>query len=259
MKRAEPPLAGVILAAGEGKRMKSPLPKVLHPLAGVPMVIHVVRAAREAGVPRPIVVVGHGREQVAAALEGQDVEIAVQAEQLGTGHAVMQAEPFLAPTGGANAEVLVLCGDAPLIRPQSLAVLLEEHRGRGRAATVMTAVPDEPGSLGRVVRDAAGGLERIVEVGDATPRELEIREINSGIYCFQLEPLRGALGRLGRDNAQRQYYLTDTMVILRAGGLRVGAWRVPDANEVLGVNTPEELAAAERAWRARGGAGAGRT
>lgn len=257
---AGPALAGVILAAGEGRRMRSTLPKVLHPLAGTPMVIHVVRAARAAGVARPIVVVGHDRERVAAALAEENVAIAVQSDQLGTGHAVLQAEPLLSgggPDGGADTEVLILCGDAPLIRPRSLTAMLTEHRREGRAATVMTAVLAEPGSLGRVVRDARGDFERIVEVRDASPAEREIREINSGIYCFRLGALRSALGRLGRDNAQGQYYLTDTMSILRADGLAAGAWRVSDPHEVLGVNTPEELAEAERAWRAREGGSAG--
>jgi bifunctional UDP-N-acetylglucosamine pyrophosphorylase/glucosamine-1-phosphate N-acetyltransferase len=239
-------ISAVILAAGEGRRMKSALPKVLHPVGGVPMVLHVVRAARANGVARPIVVVGHGREEVMKALEGHDLDFVVQEEQLGTGHAVGMAESYLRERGG---EVLILCGDVPLVRAASLARFLEEHRAARRVATVMTAELEEPGSLGRILRGPDGRLRSIVEVRDATPEERALREINSGIYCFRTEELLASLRLLDRQNAQKQFYLTDTMAILRQQGKPVGAWRVPDGREVLGVNTPEELAQAERVHR----------
>lgn len=241
-------LTALILAAGEGKRMRSPLPKVLHPVGGMPMVIRVIGIARRSGADRVVVVLGHGRDRVAPALAGEGVEIVVQEEQLGTGHAVRMAEPVLRERGG---EVLILSGDVPLIRASSLGELVADHRRAGRAATVMTAIFEDPGMLGRIVRDERNDLQAIVEARDAGPTQSALREVNGGIYCFETAALLDALAKLGRENAQSQYYLTDTIEILRREGRRVGAWVVADPAEILGVNTPEERDAAERALRAR--------
>ena len=242
-------LQALILAAGEGRRMRSTLPKVLHPVGGVPMVLRVVEIARHAGAERPIVVLGHGRDQVGPALAGHGVEVVVQEEQLGTGHAVSMAKELLGAAGG---EVLILSGDVPLTRASTLVSFVADHRLGERVATVMTAHFDEPGSLGRIVRDARGDLAAIVETRDAGPAELAIREVNGGIYVFEVPALLHALSALGRNNAQGQFYLTDTIGILRGEGRRVGAWIVPDSAEILGVNTPEELEAAEWTLTARG-------
>lgn len=242
-------LQALILAAGEGRRMRSSLPKVLHPVGGVPMVLRVIETARRAGAERPVVVIGHGRDRVRPVLAAAGVEIVVQEEQLGTGHAVGMARDLLRAGGG---EVLILSGDVPLIRASTLTDFVADHRRGERAATVMTAHVDDPGMLGRIVRDEHGDLAAIVETRDAGPRELAIREVNGGIYVFDVPALLHALDALGRDNAQGQYYLTDTIAILRGEGRRVGAWRVSDPAEILGVNTPEELGAAERTLAARG-------
>jgi bifunctional N-acetylglucosamine-1-phosphate-uridyltransferase/glucosamine-1-phosphate-acetyltransferase GlmU-like protein len=214
------------------------------------MVIHVIRTAQRLGVERIIVVIGHGRDQVKPALVGLDVGLAVQHDQLGTGHAVLMARDELLTHRG---EVLILSGDVPLVRADTLAEFVRDHRSETRAASVVTAELEEPGSLGRVVRDASGHFHRIVEVVDAAPEELALHEINSGMYCFAAAELWRTLDLLDTDNAQNQYYLTDTLRILREEGKLVGAWTAPDGTEVLGVNNPQELAEAERAFAARGG------
>ena len=214
------------------------------------MVIHVVRTAERLGAGKIVVVIGHGRDQVKPALAGQDVALAVQSEQLGTGHAVMMAREELLSHKG---EVLILSGDVPLIRKETLAEFVRDHRSETRAASVVTAELKDPGSLGRVVRDAGGHFHRIVEVVDAVPEELKLREINSGIYCFAAEELWRTLALLDTDNAQNQYYLTDTLKILREEGKVVGAWTAPNETEVLGVNNPRELEEAERVYAMRGG------
>jgi bifunctional UDP-N-acetylglucosamine pyrophosphorylase/glucosamine-1-phosphate N-acetyltransferase len=238
----------IVLAAGVGKRMNSNLPKVLHPVLGRPMVDHVLDAVRAAGVPRVVVVVGHRAEQVRAALAGRNVEFALQAEQLGTGHAVLQTKPLL---GGHRGTGLVLCGDTPLLTPETLGDLLATHRDTGAAATVLTAVVDDPTGYGRVLRGPDGAVRRIVEHKDATDEVRRVREINSGLFAFSLPDLFAALEQIGTDNAQGEYYLTDTLEILLGLSRRVSARACRDPREVLGVNTPEQLREVEDIMRQR--------
>lgn len=241
----------VLLAAGEGRRMHSDRAKVLHPLAGRALLDHVLAACATAGLPRAVVVVGARREQVIAhlagrAADGMVVRTAVQAEQRGTGHALLCALPEI-DAGGAPREIVVLCGDAPLLRPRTIAGLLALHRGRGAAATILTADLDDPTGYGRVIRGPDGDVERIVEHKDATPEERRVREINSADYVFDLAEVRSALSEVTTDNEQGEYYLTDTIAILKARGRTILAHKVRDAREVLGVNTVEQLAEAEAA------------
>ncbi len=236
-------VAAIILAAGVGKRMQSDLAKVLHPALGRPMLDHVIDAVRGAGVGRILVIVGHQAERVRAAMAGRGVEFALQSEQLGTGHAVRQAEPLLADHTG---DVIVLCGDTPALRSQTLDALYSTHLRTGASATVLTAELDDPTGYGRVIRGEADAVERIVEHKDATPEERRVREINSGLFAFRTRDLFEALAQVRPDNAQGEYYLTDTLEILRRTGRRVSAYRCPDPREVLGVNTPEQLAQVER-------------
>lgn len=237
----------VILAAGKGVRMKSEMPKVLHPVAGLPMVMHVVRAARSAGVQRLIAVVGHGRQQIAQRLQAEGLEFAVQEQQLGTGHALMQVRGLV----GEGETVLVLCGDTPLLRGETLRRLLEEHRQSGADASVLTSCLEDPRGYGRIVRNAGGDLVRIVEEKDASAEERAIREVNAGIYCFCSTPLFQALDSLSPDNAQGEYYLTDVLPWFLAQGLRVATVLHPDAEEILGINDRVQLAQAEQVLRQR--------
>ncbi len=241
----------VILAAGEGKRMQSDLAKVLHPIAGRPLLDHVLLACEEAGVDRAVVVVGARREQVIAWLAARprtamDVRYAVQAEQLGTGHALRCAFPAV-DEGGAPARLAVLCGDAPLLRPNTVRALFDGHLARRAAATILTADLPDPTGYGRVIRDGAGNVEKIVEHKDASDAERAVHEINSADYVFDTEEVRSALAAVRADNAQGEYYLTDTIAILKARGRTVVAFKAADPREVLGVNTVQQLAEAEAA------------
>ncbi|HWP98999.1 MAG TPA: bifunctional UDP-N-acetylglucosamine diphosphorylase/glucosamine-1-phosphate N-acetyltransferase GlmU [Vicinamibacterales bacterium] len=239
----------VILAAGKGTRMKSAAPKVLHRVAGLPMVEHVLRAAAPLHARTTVVVVGYEADRVRQALAGwPGLRFALQEPQLGTGHAVLQAAPALA---GARGTLLVLSGDVPLLRPATLAALVARHREQGAAMTVLTALVERPDGYGRIVRDEAGTLLRIVEERDASPAERAIREINTGIYAFALEPLFDALHAVGDRNAQGEYYLPDLAAIYRERGLRVEALVADDWQEVIGVNTRQELAEAAAALRRR--------
>ncbi|MCP4363849.1 MAG: NTP transferase domain-containing protein [Planctomycetes bacterium] len=234
----------VILAAGKGTRMRSPLPKVLTGLCGVPMVEWVVNAVRKAGIHRVVVVVGHKKDEVVGVLEGLGVDCVEQSQQLGTGNALKVACAFLegrSESGGIAEDVIVLPGDSPLIRPETLNALRETHRRTGSDATLVTAYLDDPKGYGRIVRDERGGVSGIVEELDATEGEREIKEINSGIYCFRSSPLREAIERLTPDNKKGEYYLTQVVAILSGQGKRVSAFAVSDPNEVLGVNSQEDL------------------
>jgi bifunctional UDP-N-acetylglucosamine pyrophosphorylase/glucosamine-1-phosphate N-acetyltransferase len=247
----------VILAAGEGKRMRSDLAKVLHPVAGVPLLEHVLRACEEAGVPRAVVVIGSRREQVAEYLEhrrgsgGMAVRAAVQAEQRGTGHALTCALPVIEELGPGE-ELVVLCGDAPLIRARTIGDLLALHRSRHAGATILTADLADPTGYGRIVRAPSGDVERIVEHRDASEAERALHEINSADYVFDRAAVIAALARVTDHNQQGEFYLTDTIALLKAEGRTILALKADDAREVLGVNTVEQLAEAERAWLARG-------
>jgi bifunctional UDP-N-acetylglucosamine pyrophosphorylase / glucosamine-1-phosphate N-acetyltransferase len=242
----------IVLAAGEGKRMKSALPKVLHPLLGRSLVGHVLAAAEPLAALDTVVVVGVGADRVAAHL----AEIApravpvLQAEQRGTGHAVriaLEATPAEPPAAGvplpaeAAGTVIVLNGDLPLVRPETLTALLERHERDGNAATLLTAEVADPTGLGRIVTGEKG-LERIVEERDATPDERAIREINAGAYAFDAALLRDALSRLSTDNDQGEEYLTDVLAMLVAAGHPVGTHLTADPDEALGINDRVQLA-----------------
>jgi bifunctional UDP-N-acetylglucosamine pyrophosphorylase/glucosamine-1-phosphate N-acetyltransferase len=237
----------VVLAAGKGTRMKSALPKVLHRVGGRPMLAHVLEAAKQAGAARCVTVIGFGAAAVEEAI-GPASEFVIQAEQLGTGHAVMQAEAALGDYGGT---VMVLCGDTPLLTADLLGRLFAAHREAGAAATVLTARMADPGAYGRVIRDGAGRVVRIVEQKDASAAELAVNEINTGIYCFECQPLLAALAGLTRDNKQGEYYLTDVIGMFVAKGAKVWALTAEDDRETLGINSRLQLAEAEKILRRR--------
>ncbi|MBR7957868.1 bifunctional UDP-N-acetylglucosamine diphosphorylase/glucosamine-1-phosphate N-acetyltransferase GlmU [Burkholderia cenocepacia] len=230
----------VILAAGTGKRMRSALPKVLHPLAGRPLLSHVIDTARTLQPSRLVVVVGHGAEQVQAAVAAPDVQFAVQAEQLGTGHAVRQALPLLDPAQ----PTLVLYGDVPLTRASTLQRLVDAARD-GRYG-ILTVTLDDPTGYGRIVRDASGFVTRIVEQKDASPEELKIAEINTGIIVTPTAQLSMWLGALKNENAQGEYYLTDVVELAIEAGFEVVTSQPDDEWETLGVNSKAQLAELER-------------
>lgn len=240
-------LLAVILAAGKGTRMKSTLPKVLHKIGGKPMVQHVLDAAHMAGAKKKVVVVGFGAECVEAAL-GAQTEFVVQAQQLGTGHAVMQAGELLQDFVGT---VMVLCGDTPLLTGETLGKLFAEHQAEGASATVLTAHMTDPTGYGRVIRDASGQVLKIVEQKDADSRELAVNEINTGIYCFERAALFDALKNTNCNNMQGEYYLTDVIGILAKGLTKVWAVQVGDFQETLGINSRMQLAEAEKIVRKR--------
>jgi bifunctional UDP-N-acetylglucosamine pyrophosphorylase/glucosamine-1-phosphate N-acetyltransferase len=241
-------LAAIILAAGVGKRMQSDLAKVLHPALGKPLLDHVLEAVRGAGVQKTVVVIGHQAERVRAAMAGRNLQFALQEQQLGTGHAVQQAAPFFA---GDTGTTLVLCGDTPLLTTETLRRLLATHRDTRAAATVLTAVLDDATGYGRVLRGPDGAVRRIVEHKDASAEERRVREINSGLFAFSIPDLFEALQHVRADNAQGEYYLTDTLEMLLRLGRRVSAEVCGDAREVLGVNTPEQLREVETIMQQR--------
>ncbi len=240
-------LAAVILAAGKGTRMKSALPKVLHRVSGKPMVEHVVEAADFAGANRKIVVIGFGAESVQETLNGR-CEFVVQAEQLGTGHAVMQAKDLLRDFNGT---VMVLCGDTPLLQGELLMQLVTGHRETGAAATVLTARMPDPSGYGRVIRDTNGQVVKIVEQKDAAPDELLVDEVNTGIYCFERAALFDALEGIDCKNMQGEYYLTDVIGILARRRQKVWAVVARNHQDTLGINSKVQLAQAEKILRNR--------
>jgi len=234
--------------------MKSDLPKVLHEVSGRPMLAYVLDACRAAGCDRLIVVIGHQADRVRqrfAGLDG-DIEWVEQTEQLGTGHAVMVCSRQLAHLEGP---VLVLAGDGPLIRPATLRKLLETHQQTKAACTLATSTLDDPGRYGRIVRDDDGNLVGIVEYLDATDQQREIKEVNVSLYCFDAEALRQAVSKLDNANAKGEYYLTDTLAVLRQAGKTLSAVSAVPPEEVLSINTPQQLRQVEQimAQRADGG------
>lgn len=233
-------LTAVILAAGEGKRMKSKNAKCSHKVCGKPMVEWVLRAVEGAGADETILVVGHRADQIKTIL-GDRVKYAVQEKQLGTGHAVMQAEVHLKNSDGC---VLVLCGDTPLITRKTLVDAVDYHNNSGCAATVITAKVDDPSGYGRILRGSDGQVLKIVEHRDATSEQRAINEINSGMYIFDTKMLFESLKEVNNKNDQGEYYLTDTLEILINRGSRVGAFVMEDPGEILGINDRRQLSEA---------------
>lgn len=238
----------LILGAGKGKRMKSDLPKILHKLDGRYVVDYVIDSARQAGIERQILVIGHQAGKVRTALQGRGLEFVEQAPQLGTGHAVMMAEPALS---GFEGDLMVLCGDMPLVRPETVRRLIDLKRSLNAAAVVLTAVLDDPAQYGRVVRDEDGLLTAIVEYLDADDQVRGIREVNTATYCFSWPELRSVLGRLHVNNDQKEFYLTDSVAIMVEEGWKVGAVVAADPQEGLGVNSLAELREVEKVVKKR--------
>ncbi len=239
----------VVLAAGKGTRMKSERPKVMHELFFAPMLHHVLAAlAPLALLPATVVVTGHRAEEVEASLASLPVGFARQEAQLGTAHAVLAAAAHFREFDGT---VLILCGDTPLLRTETIEGMLAAHRQTGNPLTVMTTSLDDPTNYGRIVTGPAGEMLRIVEEKDATPSEKTICEINAGVYCVEASFLREWLPQVNDDNRQKEFYLTDLVAIARAAGLRVERFFCPDPLEVLGVNSRLELAAAHRELQLR--------
>lgn len=239
-------LAVVVLAAGEGTRMKSSKPKVLHEILGRPMISYAIEAARGLEPERIVAVLGHGSDEVRKKIDGR-VRIAIQEEQLGTAHAVSCAVPELDNFDG---DVLVICGDTPLMTTSTLRELVEIKSRHAAAASLLIARLDDPTGYGRVVRDGAR-VFKIVEEKDASPEERAISEVNAGTYCFEKAALVSVLGEIGRENAQSEYYLTDAIGILTAKGKTVVAYSANSPEEVLGVNSRKQLAEAARIARMR--------
>ncbi|MCX8129844.1 MAG: bifunctional UDP-N-acetylglucosamine diphosphorylase/glucosamine-1-phosphate N-acetyltransferase GlmU [Clostridia bacterium] len=240
-------LLAVILAAGEGKRMKSKNSKVMHKIAGKALVEWVAEAAGDAGVNQCVLVVGHRADQVKEYM-GNKYEYALQEKQLGTGHAVMQAEKYLE---GKDGHVIILYGDTPLVTAETISNALKVHKTNNNSATVITVDLDNPTGYGRIVRDKSGNVIKIVEHKDTTNEEKLITEINSGMYCFTIKDLMAALKELNNNNSQGEYYLTDTLEILVGKGLKVGTVKAENQDEILGINDRIQLAEADKIIRKR--------
>ncbi|KGX90084.1 N-acetylglucosamine-1-phosphate uridyltransferase [Pontibacillus halophilus JSM 076056 = DSM 19796] len=237
----------VVLAAGQGTRMKSKLYKVLHPVVGKPMVQHVIDQLQASHLSQIITVVGHGAEQVQEQI-GEASSFVIQEEQLGTGHAVQQASSQLE---GKEGTTVVACGDTPLLTSETIDSLLSYHEQEASKVTILTAHADNPKGYGRVVRDEDGHVLRIVEEKDATEEEKQIKEINTGTYCFNNVSLFEALKSVSNDNAQGEYYLPDVIEILKQQGEKISAYQTPDFEETLGVNDRVALAQAEAVMKRR--------
>ena len=228
----------LILAAGKGVRMKSDWAKVLHVLEGKPLLQYSLAAARSAGAEKIIVIIGHQAQRVRDEFADAGVIFVEQKPQLGTGHAVLQANDLLAAYQGLT---VILCGDVPLLRPATIIGLVENHIAARAQITVMTTCPLDPEGYGRVLKDAAGNILKIVEQRDATVSEKKVGEINTGIYCVNTPYLFTALKKVNNNNDQKEYYLTDIVEIARQDSLTVGSYLVSDYVEVMGINTGEQL------------------
>ena len=237
----------IIMAAGKGTRMKSKKSKLVHEIYGKPLVKRVVELAQKIGSDEIVTIVGHLREQVQEVL-GDSVKYAYQDELLGTGHAVMQARKYLE---GKKGKVVILYGDVPIIRPETLRNLITKSIKNKEYATLLTAKYENPTGYGRIIRDEGGNIKAIVEEKDADPLQKKIKEINSGIYCFDIEELLKALQKVNNDNAQGEYYLTDVIKIMNDDGLKTGAVIVEDNTEILGVNDRSQLELLTRVLRMR--------
>ena len=240
-------LKAVILAAGKGTRMKSDLPKVVHTIDGKCLVDYAIDAAIGAGADDICLVVGYKHEVVENSISHKNVKFALQEEQLGTGHAVKCARDFL----GDEGQTLILFGDTPLITAETLNRLGEHHKKNGNTVTVLSAMIDNPTGYGRIIRDAEGRFVKSVEHKDASPEELKSHEINSGMYIFDTKELKEALDKLTPNNVQGEYYLPDTLTIIKNKGLKVDAFALDDPEDITGVNDQEQLAAAAEIIRAR--------
>lgn len=233
-------IKAVILAAGKGTRMNSDLPKVVQEIEHRPMVEYVIDAVRDAGADEICLVVGYQADVVKSRVKSK-VSYAMQKEQLGTGHAVKCARDFI----GTEGSTLVLCGDTPVITGKTLKKLIQHHHENANAITVLSAFVENPAGYGRIIRDRNGDFVKIVEQKDASKEELQSKEINSGMYIFDSKVLSEALELLNNHNAQKEYYLPDTLTIIKEKGKKADAFVISDASEIAGVNTPEQLAEAE--------------
>jgi bifunctional UDP-N-acetylglucosamine pyrophosphorylase/glucosamine-1-phosphate N-acetyltransferase len=237
-------ITSIILAAGEGKRMYSKVPKILHKVCGIPMVEHVINCARKLSDSEPVVVIGHGADQVSKAISG--VKFVMQEKQLGTGHAVMQAEKYI-----IDGDILILYGDTPLLKPETLMDMHETHKREGYSATILTSDFQDPTGYGRIVRNDENLVEEIVEEKDADNSTKLIKEINSGIYFVNGKVLREALKYLNNNNSQGEYYLTDVIGIMRKKGLLIGAYKIKDSEDIMGVNNRYQLSEANKIMKDR--------
>lgn len=230
----------IILAAGQSTRMNTKKAKVLHEVCGRPMLEWVLEACRKAGVQKHIVVVGYGKEQITERYQdAADVEFVEQPEQKGTGHAVMCCRPLLE---GFTGQTLILCGDAPLIRTETLKVLLEKHEQEKSAVTLATAVMQDPAGYGRIIRDGYGNIQGILEHNDCNERQRAITEVNPGYFCFQTPQLLTALDKITPNNVKNEYYLTDALHLLLADGHKATAVTAVAAEDAMGVNNRQQLA-----------------
>lgn len=239
-------IKAVILAAGKGTRMESDKPKVVHTIEDKPMVEYVIEAVRQAGIEEICLIVGYQAEKVKEAVTSK-VTYALQEEQLGTGHAVKCAADFLGDSG----QVIVLCGDTPLITGKTIKEAVDYHQQSKNQMTVISAIVDDPTGYGRIIRDGEGNFLKNVEHKDASEAELESQEVNSGMYIFSVKDLQSALGKINNNNAQGEYYLPDTLEIIKREGGRVGAYILEDSDEMAGVNTKAQLSAAAEIMKKR--------
>ncbi|WP_079707614.1 bifunctional UDP-N-acetylglucosamine diphosphorylase/glucosamine-1-phosphate N-acetyltransferase GlmU [Paraliobacillus ryukyuensis] len=237
----------IVLAAGQGTRMKSKLYKVLHPVMGRPMVQHVLDNLQALDLSKTMTIVGHGAEKVKEQID-TTTQFILQEEQLGTAHAVKQAAPMLEQKTGVT---LVICGDTPLITKQTIAALFDHHMESKAKATVLTTTISDPTGYGRIIRSESGHVERIVEHKDATADQLAVNEVNTGTYCFDNQLLFEALNRVSNDNAQGEYYLPDVLEILKQSGEKIAAYQTSDSEETIGVNDRVALAKAEKIMKHR--------
>ena len=242
------PLSVVVLAAGKGTRMKSEKAKVLHEVFYAPMIWHVLDAVNGLKPGKTVVVVGHQKEQVAKQLSTCDVIFAEQKEQLGTGHAVLAAEEALA---GLSGTVMILCGDTPLIRPTLLSELAQQHENNSAQVTLVTTRLDDPSNYGRIISDHSGNIHAIVEHKDANDEQLQVKEVNAGIYCVDKELLFSTLKKVGTNNSQGEVYLTDIVKLAVEKGLAVKTFVATDSIDVLGVNSRRELSQAQAVLQSR--------
>ncbi len=235
----------LILAAGAGTRMKSTIPKVLHKVAGVSMIEHILDVCEDLNLGTPITVIGHGADQMREALKNRNVKFALQEQQLGTGHAVMVAQEQLPDQGNT----LILYGDVPLLKKETVSAFIAQHEAEGNAATVMTTCMADPAGYGRIIRNDTGKVLQIVEQRDASEVQRQINEINTGIMCFDTRYLKNILRNLSNENDQKEYYLTDAIGLLEKSKLPVGAFVVSDHREVMGINSRVQLQEAEQIYR----------